>query len=102
MLAPLSACTGYDGQGDFDQHADGRLTRRQGEQAPFVFGGVQILSPAAFEATPNGAFSLNHIYDSAAATGRLYGEVLDGRWMHVGTPEGVHAAQEVLASGLSS
>ena len=39
---------------------------------------------------------------SAAATGRLYGEVLDGRWMHVGTPEGVHAAQEVLASGLSN
>lgn len=102
MLAPLSACTGYNGQGDFDQHADGRLTRRQGEQAPFVFGGVQVLSPAAFDATPNGAFSLNHIYDSAAATGRLYGEVLDGRWMHVGTPEGVHAAQEVLASGLSN
>ena len=30
MLAPFSACTGYDGQGDFDQHADGRLARRQG------------------------------------------------------------------------
>ena len=99
MLAPLAACTGYDGQGDFDQHADGRLTRRQGEQAPFVFGGVQVLSPAAFEATPNGAFSLNHIYDSAAATGRLYGEVLDGRWMHVGTPEGVRAAETILAAG---
>ena len=102
MLAPLAACTGYDGQGDFNQHANGRLTRRQGGRARFVYGGVQILSPAAFEATPEGAFSLNQIYDSAAATGRLYGEVLDGRWMHVGTPEGVHAAQEVLASGLSN
>ena len=100
MLAPLAACTGYDGQGDFDQHGDGRLTRARGAQAPFVFGGVQILSPAAFDATPEGAFSLNHIYDSAAATGRLYGAVLDGRWMHVGTPEGVRAAQAVLAAGV--
>ena len=102
MLAPLAACTGYDGQGDFNQHANGRLTRRQGGRARFVYGGVQILSPAAFEATPEGAFSLNQIYDSAAATGRLYGEVLDGRWMHVGTPEGVREAEEALTSGPSN
>ena len=41
------------------------------------------------------------IFMTAPPRRRLYGEVLDGRWMHVGTPEGVHAAQEVLASGLS-
>ncbi len=99
MLAPLAACTGYDGQGDFERHGDGRLTRARSAQAAFVFCGVQILSPAAFDATPEGAFSLNHIYDSAAATGRLYGAVLDGRWMHVGTPEGVRAAETILAAG---
>lgn len=99
MLAPRAACSGYDGTGDFDLHADATLTRPHGGAADFVFGGVQVLSPAAFDATPEGAFSLNHIYDTATATGRLYGEVLDGQWMHVGTPEGVRAAENILASG---
>lgn len=99
MLAPRAACSGYDGTGDFDLHADATLTRPHGGAADFVFGGVQVLSPTAFDATPEGAFSLNQIYDTATATGRLYGEVLDGQWMHVGTPEGVRAAENILASG---
>ena len=98
MLAPCAACTGYDGTGDFDRHGDARLTRRQGDQAAYVFGGVQILSPTAFAGTPEGAFSLNEIYDRAAARHRLYGEVLDGVWIHVGTPEGARAAENILAS----
>ena len=34
MLAPLAACTGYDGHGDFSQHADDRLTRRRVGEHP--------------------------------------------------------------------
>ncbi len=34
------------------------------------------------------AFSLNAIFDRAIAGGALFGAVLDGTWMHVGTPAG--------------
>ncbi|CAI8315747.1 MAG: D-glycero-alpha-D-manno-heptose 1-phosphate guanylyltransferase [Rhodobiaceae bacterium UBA7378] len=102
MLAPRTACSGYDGAGDFDIQPDATLTRRAGATAPYVFCGVQVLCPGCFDRTPTGAFSLNLIYDQAAAAGRLYGLVLDGTWMHVGTPEGRAAAENILASNQSS
>ncbi|MDX2318069.1 MAG: nucleotidyltransferase family protein, partial [Hyphomicrobiaceae bacterium] len=48
-----------------------------------------------FENAPEGAFSLNVLWDQALAKDRLYGVRLDGRWMHVGTPE---ALEEATAS----
>ena len=37
---------------------------------------------------PQGAFSTNLMWDRAIAEGRLFGTVLDGVWIHVGTPRG--------------
>ena len=97
LLADTAAASGYDGSGDYHLGSDGRLTRKTGASAPYVFAGVQILSPAVFAAMPDGAFSLNRVYDAAQAAGRLSGTVLDGQWMHVGTPEGRAAAEAILA-----
>jgi len=72
------------------------LRRKTEAQAAYIFAGVQILSPALFAAMPEGAFSLNQIYDAAQQNGRLYGHVLDGLWMHVGTPEGRAEAEAAL------
>ena len=77
---------------------DKRLTRRQDETGAHIFAGVQILTPALFDATPDGAFSLNAIYDAAQSQNRLFGHVLDGHWMHVGTPAGRAAAEAYLAA----
>ena len=47
-----------------------------------------------FAGTPDGAFSLNLLFDRAIERERLFGLRLDGQWLHVGTPEAVAAAEE--------
>lgn len=97
LLAPRADCLGYDGAGDFDILANGQLARRAGVAANYVYAGVQILPPDLLVGAPDGAFSLNQIFDAAIRAGRLHGQVLDGQWMHVGTPEGRDAAEAALA-----
>jgi len=88
---------GYDGRGDFNAEGDGMLTRRtEGEVTPWLFTGIQILHPRLFKNTPDGAFSLNLLYDQALENDRLYGMVHDGEWFHVGTPEGLGDAEEYM------
>jgi MurNAc alpha-1-phosphate uridylyltransferase len=100
LLAATSSSVGYFGRGDFAMEPDGRLRRRsECEVAPFVYAGVAILSPALFDDAPNGAFSLNVLFDRAIEAGRFYGLRLEGVWMHVGTPDAIAAAEAaILAS----
>lgn len=97
LLAPLSTSVGYHARGDFDMAPDGRLSRR-GERplVPFAFAGVSLCTAALFENTPQGPFSLNILWDRALAKERLYGVRLEGRWMHVGTPEALKEAEASL------
>ena len=75
----------------------GRLARRpEGEVAPFVFTGVQILHPRLFEGAPEGPFSLNLLYDRAIGLDRLYGIVHDGEWFNVGSPRGLVEAEAYM------
>lgn len=91
---------GYDGLGDFMMADDRRLSRREEQRvSPLVFSGIQVLHPRLFDAVLNSVFSLNHLYDKAESEGRLFGLIHEGAWMHVGTPQGVAAAEDVL-SGL--
>ncbi len=93
LLAESSGSLGYDGPGDFAMTEDGRLFRRDpGTRAPFVFAGVSIAHPRLFDHSPEGAFSLNPLWDRAITRGRLFGARLEGEWMHVGTPEALEAA----------
>ena len=94
LLAPLSTSIGYSGRGDFDMEPDGRISRR-GERrvVPFAFAGVSLCTSAFFEGAPEGPFSLNLLWDNALTKNRLYGVRLDGRWMHVGTPEALTEAE---------
>ncbi|GJD80261.1 nucleotidyltransferase family protein [Methylobacterium gregans] len=95
LVAPTATSLGYEGAGDFVMAPDGRLERR-GERAvaPFIYAGVAIVKPELFADTPDGAFSLNLLFDRAIARERLYGLRLDGQWLHVGTPEAIQAAEE--------
>jgi MurNAc alpha-1-phosphate uridylyltransferase len=97
LLAPASGSIGYAGRGDFTMAADGRLQKR-GDQAsaPFVYAGAAILSPALFKDTPEGEFPLTLLFDRAAKAGRLLGLQLDGRWMHVGTPDAIAPAEAAI------
>lgn len=94
LLAPLSTSIGYNARGDFDMTPDGRLSRRGERQVvPFAFAGVSLCTSALFEDAPEGPYSLNVLWDRALAKDRLYGVRLDGRWMHVGTPESLKEAE---------
>ena len=102
LLAEKDHSIGYSGDGDFDLADDGRLTRRaEGASTPYVFAGVSIAKPEMFADTPEGPFSLNVLWDKAIAAGRLYGVVLDGWWMHVGTPEAL-ADADLFIAGLAT
>lgn len=98
LMQPVATAFGYRGAGDFHLDDHGRLTRRgEGETSPLLFAGVQILHPRLFDGAPAGAFSLNRLYDRAAAAGRLHGIVHDGAWYHVGTPDALAGAEDLMA-----
>lgn len=99
LLADMDTSLGFDGAGDFFCDEDGRLARRGGAaRAPYVYAGVAILKPELFAETLDGPFSLNLLFDRAIAKGRLFGEVLEGRWLHVGTPEAIAPAEAALGA----
>jgi MurNAc alpha-1-phosphate uridylyltransferase len=54
---------------------------------------VSLCTAKLFDHAPEGVFSLNVLWDRTLAEGRLYGVRLDGRWMHVGTPEALAEAE---------
>lgn len=97
LLHPTITAFGYEGDGDFMMSPDGLLRRRnEREVAAFLFAGVQILHPRLFQGAPEGPFSLNRLYDKAIEAERLYGLRHDGEWFHVGTPEALELADELL------
>lgn len=103
LVAPIATSVGYDGAGDFQMDASGRLTRQTGARlAPFVFAGVSIAHPRLFDGAPNGAFSLNRPWNAAIEKGRLFGVRLEGIWMHVGTPSAIAEAENAIANSMTA
>lgn len=101
LLVRTSQVDGEAGRGDFLLDPIGRARRpREREIAPYLFGGVQILSPTLFEGAPDGPFSLNRVYDRAIASGRLFGLVHDGAWFHLSTPRDLDRAETLLRAGM--
>jgi N-acetyl-alpha-D-muramate 1-phosphate uridylyltransferase len=101
LLAPTTTSAGWGNRGDFAFLPDGRLRRpHKGEVTPFAYAGVAIFKPECFADTPD-IFSLNLLFDRAAAAGRFFGLRLDGIWMHVGTPAAVTEAERRIAASAS-
>ena len=98
LVTGMSQTVGYEGMGDFDMDAEGRLARRdERKTAPFVYAGAAMMKRELFENTPDGPFSLNAIFDRALERERLFGVRLDGLWFHVGTPDSIREAEEAIA-----
>lgn len=101
LLVRAAQIDGEIGRGDFLLDPLGRLRRpKERELAPYVFAGVQILTPALFEDAPEGAFSLNRLYDRAIDSGRLFALVHDGVWFHLSTPPDLERAEAAMRVGL--
>lgn len=100
LLVPIETAVGYTRGGDFSLDDEGRLIRRGDRtSAPYVFSGAQILKPEIFGGAPEGAFSLNVIWDKAIGNGRAFGVVHDGGWCDVGSPGGLRLAEVAVESG---
>jgi MurNAc alpha-1-phosphate uridylyltransferase len=99
LLSSTVHAIGYAGRGDFLLDKDGRLTRRPERLvAPFVYAGAAILHPRLFVDVPEGAFSLNVLFDRAIEAGRLFGVRLDGLWINVEKPASIAAAEVAIAA----
>jgi MurNAc alpha-1-phosphate uridylyltransferase len=86
LLQPTVTAVGYDGPGDFFTDQNGVVRRRRDwEVAPFLFSGIQLVHPRIFADSPEGAFSMNLLYDRAIEAGRLFALRHDGEWLHVST-----------------
>ncbi len=98
LLSGMATAIGFGARGDFTMDPDGRLERRaELKIAPFAYAGAAILKPDIFRDGSQGAFSLNRQFDQALETGRLFGLRLEGLWLHVGTPDAIHAAEDAIA-----
>jgi MurNAc alpha-1-phosphate uridylyltransferase len=96
LCVHLRDATGFRLSHDFCLDPAGRITRDTG--APVIYGGVALTSKAAFDDTPYAPFSLSLVMEWAGARGTLYGVALNAPWLHVGDPEAVAEAENVLAA----
>lgn len=98
LLAEMATAMGYEGSGDFVLKADGMVGRARDHAGllAYAYPGVQIVHPRMFEGAPQGAFSTNLMWDRAIARGRLFGTLLNGVWLHVGTPQARDEAEAYL------
>jgi MurNAc alpha-1-phosphate uridylyltransferase len=99
LLANRAESLGVEGQGDFFMDAAGALSRPgPNEEAPYTYSGVGVIKSSLFENQPVAPMKLAPFFFDAAARGRLHGLVLQGRWLHVGTPDMIERADAAWAA----
>lgn len=99
LMIPHARAHGHGGLGDFHMDPLGHLSRRKPScMAPFVWTGIQILSPRLIVDPPEPAFSTNIFWNRAIAADRAYGFVHPGLWFDVGTPASIPLVEAELAS----
>jgi MurNAc alpha-1-phosphate uridylyltransferase len=97
LVIRQASAAGHGGRGDFHMDGDGKLTRRkQGRIAPFVYTGIQLISPRLLNDPPEGPFSTGILWDRAIAAGRLYGLSHMGQWFDVGSPASIAPTEAAL------
>ncbi len=97
LCVRLEDTTGHNGKKDFSLGADGGLRRyRDGMDNPVVYAGATALDTQLFADAPKDPFNLNIYFDRAIERGRLFGLMLEGQWMTVGTPEAIGEAEAIV------
>jgi MurNAc alpha-1-phosphate uridylyltransferase len=87
MLSALDRQLGFDGAGDFFLEPDGRVQRRSdAPSTPYGYAGVQVMHPRVLKGRTIEPFSTNRLWDEALANGRVFAQVMEAFWMHVGDP----------------
>jgi MurNAc alpha-1-phosphate uridylyltransferase len=88
LLTPKEQGIGFEGRGDYDLKADGRIQfRGEKDAAPYIHNGIRILHPRLFADQNVHPFSMMTSLHQAEKNGRLYGLVFEGEWGDIGTLE---------------
>lgn len=96
LCVRIEDTTGHNGRNDFNL-AGGKLTRyREDGPNPVVYAGAIAMDTSFLDDAPEDAFNLNLYFDKAIARGRLYGTILQGHWLTVGTPDAIGEAEETI------
>lgn len=100
LCVSLENTTGHNGRIDFSMDEAGRLTRFGPESGgkPVIYAGAMVINPGLLDDAPEGAFNLNIYFDRAIAKRRLFGTMMSGHWITVGTPEAIDEAEAVIAN----
>ena len=97
LVHPLDTAHGFDGAGDFFVDTAGIMKRRgDAARAPYVYAGAAIMHPRLFAGEAAVPCSLNRLWNTALAPGRMRAVVHDGAWYHVGTPQAVTETTALL------
>jgi len=99
LLMERQKARGFGPNGDFMMESDGRVWRKGAAVKPYVMLSAQILKPELFAPISEKIFSNNKIWDRAEEEKKLYGVAHEGSCYHVGTPEDLADANDLLASG---
>ncbi len=98
LCVAIGDTTGHNGKSDFSMQPDGALSRyAEGVGRPVVYAGVIAMNPALLDDAPDGAFNLNLYFDKAIAAGRLFGMMMQGHWLTVGTPQAIGEVEDAIA-----
>lgn len=95
LLHPKEKAIGYQGKGDFDLDDQGRLIKREGEEHPYVFTGIQLTCPAFFQHINQEIYSISAIYKHLTHHQHIthcHGLIHQGDWLHIGTPNDLEQA----------
>jgi MurNAc alpha-1-phosphate uridylyltransferase len=85
-------------QGDFGLEGEQVVERQTGR---FTYSGVGVYRPEFFEGCTGGKFPMLPLLKRAIAAGRLRGELHEGEWCDVGTPQRLAELDERVAAGAS-
>lgn len=96
-LIPKNQAFGAVHSGDYFIENGFPRRKEKGEDAPYLFTGIQILHPRIFQGLSPGVFSLVGLYDRAQSQKRLKAIIYDGDWYHVGTPDALRQTEERLS-----
>lgn len=85
------------GQGGGEGHGSAGA----GALRPFMFTGIHLLEPSVFDAIPGHGFSsITDVYITMLQRdAQLFGYVMQGAWMDLGTPERYQEANRLLGDG---
>lgn len=97
LCVRIEDTTGHNGKNDFSLGPDGRLTRyRDDPSNPVIYAGAIVMHSALLDDAPEEPFNLNIYFDKAIARGRLFGMMMEGHWLTVGTPDAIDDAEETI------